>query len=234
VWDIATKTIRNQFSGGEDHVMTLVYGLDGRTIAFDCSNTVQIWDIEQNKNISILHLQDSVQAIAISDDIQFVAAGSTNGSISLWSVVTGSLITTLEGPDGHNEPICSMNFSSNAQGLVSSSFDGTIKMWDLQGIHSGKEGNEYIRTLETGHTSPVQSVTLTPDARFVLSGSDDSRVQFWDAENGKAQLMLQGHSQTIYSVASSPQGGYFATGSGDRTARIWSYSPYKTPTERSI
>ncbi|KAM0260793.1 hypothetical protein ACHAQJ_002559 [Trichoderma viride] len=230
VWDIATRTVRNQFSVDLGYVNSLDFARDGRTIVSDRGSNVHLWDIEQNGKKSTFHNQGSVKAVAISPDARSVAAGLLSGKICLWDVVTSSLITTLEGPDSHVGAVSTVCFLPNGKGLVSGSFDYTIKIWDLNlpvdGPNSGTEGNKCIRTLE-GHSGQVQSVALTTDASFVLSGSQDGSVQFWDTRNGVAQLMLRRiRGGTIYSVASSPRGGYFATGSGDNMLRIWSYSPY--------
>ncbi|KKP00410.1 glucose repression regulatory protein TUP1 [Trichoderma harzianum] len=230
VWDIATRTIRNHFSGHEQDIYSLDFARDGRTIASGSGDrTVRLWDIEQGTNTLTLTIEDGVTTVAISPDTQFVAAGSLDKSVRVWDIMTGFLVERLEGPDGHKDSVYSVAFSPNGKDLVSGSLDRTIKMWELSSPrgppNASTKGGKCVKTFE-GHRDFVLSVALTPDANWVLSGSKDRGVQFWDPRTGTTQLMLQGHKNSVISVAPSPQGGYFATGSGDMKARIWSYRPY--------
>ncbi|KAA8563677.1 hypothetical protein EYC84_011698 [Monilinia fructicola] len=208
VWDIASRTIRNTFSGHEQDIYSLDFARDGRTIASGSGDrTVRLWDIEANT--------------------KYVAAGSLDKSVRVWDAATGYLVERLEGPDGHKDSVYSVAFAPNGKDLVSGSLDKTIKMWELvapRGGHpnTGPKGGRCLRTFE-GHKDFVLSVALTPDGAWVLSGSKDRGVQFWDPRTGNTQLMLQGHKNSVISVAPSPSGGSFATGSGDMRARIWSY-----------
>ncbi|TAQ89785.1 hypothetical protein B7494_g1860 [Chlorociboria aeruginascens] len=228
VWDIATRTIRNTFSGHDQDIYSLDFARDGRTIASGSGDrTVRLWDIEAGQNILTLSIEDGVTTVAISPDTKYVAAGSLDKSVRVWDAGTGYLVERLEGPDGHKDSVYSVAFAPNGKDLVSGSLDKTIKMWELstpRGGHgsTGPKGGRCIKTFE-GHKDFVLSVALTPDGNWVLSGSKDRGVQFWDPRTGNTQLMLQGHKNSVISVAPSPSGGSFATGSGDMRARIWSY-----------
>ena len=54
--------------------------------------------------------------------------------------------------------------------LVSSSYDGTIKLWDLQ---TGRE----LRTLKR-HSSGVDSLAFSPDGQTLIS-SDGYNLKLW-------------------------------------------------------
>ncbi|KAH8821514.1 WD40-repeat-containing domain protein [Xylogone sp. PMI_703] len=228
VWDIASRTIRNTFSGHEQDIYSLDFARDGHTIASGSGDrTVRLWDIDAGQNILTLSIEDGVTTVAISPDTKYVAAGSLDKSVRVWDATTGYLVERLEGPDGHKDSVYSVAFAPNGKDLVSGSLDKTIKMWELvapRGGHpnTGPKGGRCIKTFE-GHKDFVLSVALTPDGNWVLSGSKDRGVQFWDPRTGNTQLMLQGHKNSVISVAPSPTGGSFATGSGDMRARIWSY-----------
>lgn len=188
---------------------------------------MRLWDIEQGVNTLTLTIEDGVTTVAISPDTQYVAAGSLDKSVRVWSIQDAMLVERLEGADGHKDSVYSVAFSPNGKDLVSGSLDRTIKMWELGSPRVGREGTRSGKCIKTfeGHRDFVLSVALTPDANWVLSGSKDRGVQFWDPRTGTTQLMLQGHKNSVISVAPSPQGGFFATGSGDNKARIWSYRP---------
>lgn len=156
VWDIASRTIRNTFSGHEQDIYSLDFARDGRTIASGSGDrTVRLWDIEAGQNILTLSIEDGVTTVAISPDTKYVAAGSLDKSVRVWDAATGYLVERLEGPDGHKDSVYSVAFHPNGRDLVSGSLDKTIKMWELaapRGGHpnTGPKGGRCIRTFE-GH-----------------------------------------------------------------------------------
>lgn len=117
--------------------------------------TVRLWDIENSSSILTLHIEDGVQTVAISPDIQLVAAGSLGKAIQVWNM-QGDLIGSLEGQYGHKDCVYSVAFSPNGKQLVSGSRDRTIKIWDLYSHEYGKidqalKEGRCLKTFE-GHT----------------------------------------------------------------------------------
>ena len=71
----------------------------------------------------------SVSTVAFSPDGSTLASGGPNSAeIRLWDVVTGQLITTLEG---HSGVINSVMFSPDGSTLASGSSDYTVLLWDM-------------------------------------------------------------------------------------------------------
>ncbi|OCH85467.1 WD40 repeat-like protein [Obba rivulosa] len=99
--------------------------------------------------------------------------------------------------------------------IVSSSRDGTIRVWDA------RTGEELLKLLE-GHTDEVNSVTFSPDGTRIVSGSDDRTIRVWDVRTGEALMKpLEGHTDRVRSVAFSPNGTRIVSGSSDNTIRVW-------------
>ena len=78
----------------------------------------------------------------------------------------------------------SVAFRPDGQILVSSSADGTIKLWD---VATGED----LRTL-TGHTYDIRSVAFSPDGLTLASGSYDKTIKLWHlAKNGAPSPGIQ-------------------------------------------
>ena len=77
---------------------------------------------------------------------------------------------------GHNDPILSVSFSSDGKTVASSSYDKTIKLWD---VGTGKE----ICSLSE-HNDIVTSVSFSPDGKTLASGSYDGTIKLWNGSNG--------------------------------------------------
>jgi len=116
-------------------------------------------------------------------------------------------------PIGHTNRVTSVAFSPDGQQVLTGSWDGTAKLWDL----SGREIQSF-----SGHTSGVGSVAFSPDGQQVLTGSFDNTVKLWRVSGG-APLTYQ-HTSHVNSVAFSPDGQQVLTGSGDGTVRLWNVS----------
>jgi WD40 repeat protein len=71
----------------------------------------------------------------------------------------------LQVRTGHSSTVWSIAFSPYGKTLASSSFDGTIKLWD---VSSGKEVAG-----SSGHHGPVYSVAWSPDGQKLASGGID-------------------------------------------------------------
>ena len=156
VWDIQSRTISRTFSGHEQDIYSLDFARNGKHIASGSGDrTVRVWDIEANREILNLSIEDGVTTVAISPDGLYVAAGSLDKSVRVWDARNGYLIERLDGVDGHKDSVYSVAFAPNGRDLVSGSLDKTIKMWELadnRGIMSsgGPRGGKILRTFE-GH-----------------------------------------------------------------------------------
>ena len=117
---------------------------------------MRVWDIEADREVLNMSIEDGVTTVAISPDGQYVAAGSLDKSVRVWDARTGYIVERLDGPEGHKDSVYSVAFAPNGRDLVSGSLDKTIKMWELNaergGIMNGQNGRggKCLRTFE-GH-----------------------------------------------------------------------------------
>ncbi|KAG8742142.1 POC1 centriolar protein A [Ceratobasidium sp. 423] len=163
--------------------------------------------------LAIWTAESPVWSMAISPDGDRIAAGSDNGSIHVYDIHTGAIIS---GPfNGHTSTVLSVAFSPDGTHIVSCSSDKTVIIWDS---HSG---NIVAGPLHR-HKSDVWSVAFSPDGSRVVSGSDDESVIVWDIHSGHIILgPLKEHTGEINSVAFSPDSQLIASGSSDHTIILW-------------
>ncbi|ETO05742.1 WD-40 repeat protein [Reticulomyxa filosa] len=113
---------------------------------------------------------------------------------------------------GHDNTIFSVRFSPEGRRIVSSSFDKTVRVWD---VASGKQ----IQTFK-GHIDNVLHAEFSPDGHNIVSCSQDNTIRLWDIESGK-ELMKLDCIDWVRSINFSPDGKYIISGIQDGTIYIW-------------
>src|SRR4051794_28679734 len=73
-----------------------------------------------------------------------------------------TLVATLKG---HKEAVRALAYSPDGKTLVSGSFDGTLKLWDV--------ATRTERLTLNGHKADVLCVAYAPDGKIIASGSQD-------------------------------------------------------------
>jgi WD40 repeat protein len=159
-----------EFTGGRDDTLyinsagDLMLSLSGAP-----DSVLRIWRLETStleRQITFNELTGSgsffVAASWISDSL-FVT-GEDSGTIRVWDAVTGEMLARLEG---HTNSAWCFTATKDAQLLISGSWDGTIRYWDLQ------SKLEERRVELGGH---VMGIGCNADGSVVLAVLRDGRV----------------------------------------------------------
>ena len=117
---------------------------------------------------------------------------------------------------GHGDEVSSVTFSPDSQLFASGSYDGAVKLWDL-------EQKKCINTISSGlNYRGVLSIAISPDGKKLAAGCGDSLVRIFNLNQSTTnQIILKGHTDEVWSVAFSPDSKLLASGSWDKTVRLW-------------
>jgi transcription initiation factor TFIID subunit 5 len=179
-----------------------------------------------------------------SKDHQLFAVGTTDSYLRVWSM-DGKPLTSRHPSEkdlkvnnrkliGHSGPVYAICFSdaianlshnifgdgpkpeTDAKILLSSSADGTIRLWSLE-IWS-------CLCVYKGHDGPVFSLSWSPHGHYFASGGWDKTVRIWSQDHASAQRLLVGHDTCISALAWHPNGAYVFSASDevDKSIRMWS------------
>jgi WD40 repeat protein len=103
----------------------------------------------------------------------------TTNAIEILEAETGQFRHTLTG---HTATVTNLAFSPDGQRLASTSYDRSIKLWDMP---SGRE----VFSLG-GHTAGVLAATFSPDGRRLVSGAIDFTARVWNATPLPDEVLL--------------------------------------------
>ena len=128
-----------------------------------------------------------------------------------------------QGRFRHSDRVNAIAFRADGRRLVTTSRDGTAKVWNLD------NGREIVSYDEHKGDSPdeeqtnvfgVPAAAYSPDGTIIAtSGSRD--IHLWEAETGKRLKTLEGHEQLCRGLAFTPDGKRLLSGSDDRSLILW-------------
>ena len=122
---------------------------------------------------------------------------------------------------GHTDRVHAVAFSPDGHTLLSGSYDGTARLWDMA-------THRQIGAPLNGH-GEVYSVAFSPRGNVVATGAEDTKVRLWDvATHRQIGAPLNGHDGEINAVAFSPDGKILATGGADDgVVRLWDVASHR-------
>lgn len=154
------------FSQAERLIAAAAFSVDGRYLFYGSSNVdtpVIMADISTGETVRTFRgMGDTINAIAVSADGVYLAAGGFDRTAVVWDIESGAQVARFRS----NDKIWALDFSPDNTLLVTASGDKAIEIYDLS-------LRQPIRTYR-GHTNEVLDVSFTTDsANLVSSGLDD-------------------------------------------------------------
>lgn len=146
--------------------------------------TVRAHDLHRYRNFRTLTTPKPVQflSLAVDPSGEIVVAGCMDPfHVYAWSLQTGKILDVYTG---HSGPVCDLAFQPNGGVVVSASWDGTVKVWDLY--------KSSVPTETLSHTTDVVCVACRPDGKEICSGTVGGLLSFWDVESGKLKFEIDG------------------------------------------
>jgi len=196
-------------SGHTSLVVSLTFSLGGALfVSGSYDHTAKLWDLQTGGVIkTFCGHTGPVCSVSISPDSTTLASGSWDTSIRLWGVLTGECVHVISG---HSKTLKSLSFSpKNPQYLVSSSYDQTIKQWNINGC-------------QIGPTHQGDGVAFSSDGTYFVSWSQEA-ITVQTSESGVVVIKFQAPSGKFNCCCFSPSSEFMAGGAG-HTIYVWNIS----------
>lgn len=186
------------------------YDVDSTTVKFSgTGNIEQLLELQGN---------DYVCSLAWIQEGDYLAVGTTTGTVQLWDC---SQMKRLRIMDGHAARVASLAWNSYI--LTSGCRSGQI-------IHHDVRQRDHITATITGHTQEVCGLKWSTDGKYLASGGNDNVLNVWQVQEGGHHSQTQAlhtftaHQAAVKALAWCPwQPHVLASGGGtaDRHIRFW-------------
>jgi len=194
-------------TGHHDTASHVTFLPTGQPVSASGDNTIKIW----NRNGQLLHRltghKNSVSALAVSRDGQWVVSGSWDHTLKLWSSHSGELIRTMTAHQGKIGAVAINQFNV----LVSAGADGSIALWRMDASLRSR--------LDT--QSAVTSLVFSPNGHLLLSGHTDHSIRVWDIQELRLLRELRVHSSAVQALAFAPDGIHFLSADANGVLLKW-------------
>jgi WD40 repeat protein len=175
-------------------------------------NDVRVQRVSDGTEIANIDPGVVIEAAAISPDGDFVAVGSSGGSVSIWRVANESLVHSLTHD---SSTVRELAYSPDAALLASAGLSSQIKLWDTA-------TGQLVRTLD--HGGWVTSLDFTCNGAFMLSTGHTNAVgqtvRFWEVATGELLATRVTGIPPVQGAAWSPDGSTFVYGLSDGTVAL--------------
>lgn len=255
IWVATTGKIVAELRGHNGRINSVQFSPDQKWLVTASDDmTARLWDVSSLPEV--LSYEHPVTAMAFSPDGQLIAASNGGPSffyreffirprlvrpknptkaeqeklieenrVAVWNITNRKLVAELRG---HITRVLSIAYSSEGNRIITTSADGTAKIWDLKGSmlanlqhNEGKKEERVIAARFSPDERTVFSVSKsTPDVENnspVKSSPENSiwTVWNWDVNDGHLISKKTIPAQPINSAAFSPDASLLVTTSGN-------------------
>lgn len=210
LWDMESRKLLKTLKGHGNPIAKVIISRDGKTgLSSAQDGSIRRWDLKSGGISRIFSGPGTGTMIGISSDEKIVAAGNSNGQVLIQSPAGGCTLS------GHGSgSINGIDFTPNNLRLVTTSDDGTLRLWQLDQC---KQTHRFI-----GEGAAFGSVSITNNGRYGVAGNIDGTVYGFDLQTGDTVFKIHAEDAINTNVALSRNNRYvLTTGVADNKMRLW-------------
>ncbi|XP_020202969.1 transcriptional corepressor LEUNIG [Cajanus cajan] len=145
----------------------------------------------------------------LSSDGKLLASGGLDKKAVLWYTDSLTQKATLED---HSSLITDVRFSPSTTRLATSSFDKTMRIWDV-------ENPFYSHRIFTGHSTAIMSIDFHSNIDDLVCSCDgDGEIRYWSINNGSCGRVFTGGTTQ---VRFQPRLGRYLAAAAENTVCIF-------------
>ncbi len=188
----------------------------------DCEITSSLLALNNLERVrSLSGHRGRVEALALSDAGEFLAAGGADGVIRVWDARSGKLTSRIET----RGEVRSIVFRPATTVFAAAGASPEIELWDAK-------SGERRGVLRAASGGIVTAVAYDSDASLLASGSLDGSVCLWNSQTStEVYTFHRVGGGEVRSLSFSPDGSTLAVVSGDGGVRVIDTNETRAPAD---
>jgi len=216
LYDIESGDIIRRMEGHTRKVTSVVFHPTGRYIISGSRRGLKFWETVSGSETGDFKVSTQmVRALAVTPDGEYILTGNSNSFFNLWRGFDGYLVHEFK----EQTQITDVEISPDNRWAISSSGQGSVKLWDLEEMCPGPS--------LPGHGDYVSSVAFSPDGKYAISGGYDARLNVYEMEGGTIVRVIENPRRGLFSsgaidcVDFSPDGIHVLAAGRNKTINVW-------------
>lgn len=203
VWDASSGAKLRRLRGHKGIINCVACARGGREVLVSGGDDgkVMLWDPNERDALDVINVGYPVTAVTFSDDGSQIYVGGLDNAIHVSDEICHSSLAHIAiqvfdlfrkeivfSLRGHTDTITSLSLAPTGAHLLSTSFDNTARIWDVQPFAPApspeNKGNPRLYRTLTGVTSGYENLLIkcawSNDGRKVASGGSDRTCTIWE------------------------------------------------------
>lgn len=182
--------------------------------------SLKIHDARSGKRLHHFQLKEGsayTSQFSKNDLYVFTATlGEGTDKLQMREVDTKKIVRSFEG---HTDVISSIQQTADGKQLLSASWDGSIRVWDIATALTEKKFS--------GHNGAVHIALYSKNEKSIYSAGADRIIRYWDVNTGRIIKTYEGHLAEITSLILTPDEKMLISHSLDGVTKFWDLSTGK-------
>jgi WD40 repeat protein len=187
---------------------------ESQIISSSWDGTLKIHDIKTGKRLHYFELKEGSAYVSLfskNDLYVFTGTlGENTDKLQMREIDSKKIVRTFEG---HTDVVASLVQSRDGKLLLTASWDGSIRLWD---VATGLADKKF-----TGHHGAVHIALFNTNETGVYSAGADRVIRLWDIKAGKILKTFEGHMAEITSLILTPDEKMLISHSLDGVTKFW-------------
>merc|ERR1711959_540542 len=163
-----------------------------------------------------------------NENPEMILSASRDKTVMVWQITGEDMKygAPKKALRGHGHFVQDVVISSDGQFALSGSWDGTLRLWDL---NTGLTTRRFV-----GHSKDVLSVAFSADNCQIVSGSRDKTIKLWNTLGEcKYTITDKGHTEWVSCVRFSPnpQNPVIVSAGWDKYVKVWELATCRIQTD---
>ncbi|XP_054706940.1 periodic tryptophan protein 2 homolog [Uloborus diversus] len=187
IWDTSSGFCFVTFTEHSSAISGVCFSQNGKVVlSASADGTVRAFDLNRYRNFRTFTTPRPTQFSCITVDRsgEIVCAGSEESfEVYVWALPTGRLLSVLAG---HEAPVSGISFSPVDLVVASTSWDKTVRFWN---VYESKSTRETINLISDG-----LALTYRPDGAEIAVASLDGQISFFNSYTSEQTGCIEGRN----------------------------------------